>query len=158
MHKGVRGHPGLMEVLGNRSGDDFNSLDFLHGLFRRRADPLEAVLCRGRREKNQSSQQTKTHRAWSVVLHLQSASSTLSMFLTAPLLAPSMLQTSWSRALDFQVGSFHQYHITKRGKHLLSQGCGAAPCMPLCPPSQRTEVILPFSYFAKWRGDRSVHP
>lgn len=44
VHEGVRGHPRLMEILRNRSGDDFNSLDFLHGLFRRRADPLEAVL------------------------------------------------------------------------------------------------------------------
>lgn len=55
VHEGVRGHPGLMEVLRNGSGDDFNSLDFLHGFFHRRADPLEAVLCRGRREKNRSS-------------------------------------------------------------------------------------------------------
>lgn len=44
MHEGVRAHPGRMEVLRNRSGDDFNSLDFLHRLFYRRADPLEAVL------------------------------------------------------------------------------------------------------------------
>lgn len=54
VNEGVRRHPWLMEVLRNGSGDDFNSLHFLHGLFHRRADPLEAVLCRGRKGRNQS--------------------------------------------------------------------------------------------------------
>lgn len=156
VHKGIRGHPGLMEVLRNRSGDDFNSLDFLHGLFRRGADPLEAVLCRGRREKNRSVSQTRTHQAWPIVLHLQSASPVPSTFLkhlTPSLLVPSTLQPPRSTAPAFQVGSFHPYH-TAKGERVLLQGCGAAPYMPLCPPPQR----LRFSYLAKRRGDRSVHP
>lgn len=103
----------------------------------------------------------KTHQAWSTVLHLQSASSTpstsLSTHPTASLLAPSMLQAPWSTAPAFPVGSFHQHHTTQ-GEHLLLQGRGAAPCMPLSPPPQSTEVMLPFSYFAKRRGGRAVHP
>lgn len=51
VHKGVWGHPGLVEVLRNRPGDDFDPLDFLHGLLHGRADALEAVLCMGRRAK-----------------------------------------------------------------------------------------------------------
>lgn len=74
VHEGVRRHPGLMEVLRNRSGDDFDSLDFLHGLFHGRADPLEAVLCRGRKEKKQSSYKqnplslVRGRTAWSAAL------------------------------------------------------------------------------------------
>lgn len=55
VHEGVWRHPGLVEVLRNGPGDDLDSLDFLHGLFHGRADPLEAVLCRGRKEKKRSS-------------------------------------------------------------------------------------------------------
>lgn len=88
--------------------------------------------------------------------HPPSPACSLSMLSTASLLAPSMLQAPWSTALAFRVGSFPQYHTTK-GEHLLLQRRGAAPCC-LCPPPQSTEVMLPFSYFAKRRGDRSVHP
>lgn len=66
VHEGVRGHLGLVEVLRNRSGDDFNSLDFLHGLFHGRADALEAVLCTGRRAKN-GHPTNQTPRAQSMV-------------------------------------------------------------------------------------------
>ena len=148
----------MMEVLRNRSGDDFNSLDFLHGFFRRRADPLEAVLCRRRREKNQSSHKQKLTDLglWSAICnrHPPSPARSLSMLSTA---SGTSLSAPRSTAPASQVGSFHQYHTTK-GEHFLLQGCGAAPCTPLCPPPQSTEVRLPFSYFAKQRGDRSVHP
>lgn len=120
VHEGVGAHPGLMEVLRNRSGDDFNPLDFLHGLFYRRADPLEAVLCRGERDKNQSRHKQ--------VLHLQSASSIPACPLSA--LYSITAHPFHAAGTAFQSGSFR--HTTK--------------------------VLLPFSYLAKWRGDRSVHP
>lgn len=83
----------MMEVLRNRSGDDFNSLDLLHGLFRRRANPFEAVLCRGRRAKNQSlHRQNHTQLGWCSYIcnqHLHPLLSTFPQLSTASPLAPS---------------------------------------------------------------------
>lgn len=147
MHEGVRGHSGLVEVLRNRSGDDFNSLNFLHGFFRGRADPFEAVLCGGRREKNQSSHKRNLTRLGprSYTCHQHPPSP--AFFLqhhSHPLHAPGTTEHSTS---------FPGWLLPSITHHKGGTPRFSAPCIPTHPSPQSSGCsALPGG------GDRAVHP
>lgn len=134
VHEGVRRHPWLMEVLRNRSGDDFDSLHFLHGLFHRRADPLEAVLCRGRKGRKQSSLSPSSGCSLAPTIPARS----LSTFAPSPPRTSSLPLPAWSigtRLEGWLLPSAAQH------KHALLaelRGCPLRASVPLSPHGPTT--------------------